>query len=200
MQVKINDLTVGEIEEVAILHKENINTGFLSSLGINFLKLLYSSIQGSNSGLLVVVKNNEKVQGFVSGTINIKNIYLHLIKKKLVRGFILVFTKVLSIKKINRIMELLLYPVKKDGKDQIPDAELLSMAVNKNSREKGIGKILYNYLIEEFRKKEIYEFKIVVGDNLMGAQKFYDKMGAERVKSIEVHKKEKSWLYIQKIT
>ena len=43
------------------------------------------------------------------------------------------------------------------------------------------------------------KFKIVVGEKLKEAQNFYEKMGAKKVKEFELHKGEKSFIYIQKV-
>ncbi len=59
-----------------------------------------------------------------------------------------------------------------------------------------LGKTLFYALADEFNKEEIDKFKITVGDNLFYANKFYQKMGCIKVAEIEVHKGDKSNIYV----
>ena len=188
------------IEEIAHLHKKNIHTGFLSSLGRDFLKLLYSSIQKSDVGILIAEIQDNKVVGFVSGTTNINRIYMVFLKKNFIRVIITLLPHLISFPKLKKIGEILLYPIsEKRSGENIPSAELLSMVVDEKWRRKGVGENLYRALVEEFKKRGISKFKIVVGENLDSAQKFYEKMGAKKVKKMEIHKGKKSWIYIHEI-
>ena len=59
-----------------------------------------------------------------------------------------------------------------------------------------MSKDLFNGLVEEFEKRGVRRFKIVVGDELLGAKRFYEKMGCvAREEPIEVHKGETSRVY-----
>ena len=56
---------------VAQLHAENINQGFLSSLGLNFLMLLYQAIDESPVSVLILAWEDNQVVGFVSGALGL---------------------------------------------------------------------------------------------------------------------------------
>jgi len=79
------------------------------------------------------------------------------------------------------------------------NSELISIVVKQNCRNKGIAKALYESLIHFFKEKKVKKFKILVGSNLKEAQRFYEKMGAEKIDEIEIHKGMKSFLYIHNI-
>lgn len=186
-----------DIGKVAELHREYLDSGFLSSLGEGFLSLLYETIRESSHGNLIIYKEKNSVEGFVSGTTDIGRLYTDFFKKNLVKGIIQILPYLLSLRIIKKIFETLFYPVKKIK--EIPRAELLSIVVDKRCRGKGISERLYSALVEEFKKRDVKNFKIVVGAGLASAIQFYDRMGAQRFHELEVHKGEKSWIYIQDV-
>ncbi len=69
--IKIKPSDKGECKDIARLHAEYIKTGFLSSLGKDFLGLLYESVVSSNHAFCIVAKDGDKVIGFISGTTDI---------------------------------------------------------------------------------------------------------------------------------
>jgi ribosomal protein S18 acetylase RimI-like enzyme len=80
--------------------------------------------------------------------------------------------------KLKKFLETKNYTEKKDE----IEAELLSIAVDLNYRGQGVAKKLYLELCKYFSNKGVTKFKIIVGENLREAQKFYIKMGAKKNK------------------
>jgi len=60
----IREIRVQDAKEIAQLHIEAIDTGFVSSLGLNFVRTLYQEICKSEMGFGYVVEENSKVVGF----------------------------------------------------------------------------------------------------------------------------------------
>ena len=81
----------------------------------------------------------------------------------------------------------------------MPKAELLSIVVNETYRGKGISQKLFARLVEEFKKRGSEQFKVTVGSNVKPACRFYEKMGGILHAEIEVHKGEKSRVYVWEI-
>ena len=188
------------LKQVASLHKENINKGFLSSLGNEFLGCLYEAISLSEKSILIVYIENNKVKGFISGTYDIKEIK-NILKRKCFLIFFKILSKIiLNPSRLKKFIET--YKYSSNDEDTYTfdfNAELLSIAIKKEYRGRGIASLLYNELVKFFREKNIKEFKIIVGAQLKEAQKFYEKMGAKKVAEFELHKGEKSYIYIQKV-
>jgi GNAT superfamily N-acetyltransferase len=183
-----------DINEVSKLHYQYIPSGFLSSLGISFLNLLYKSMIDSKYAFCIVVEEEGKIIGFVSGTVSVGGFYKEFLKKNFLMASIILLPKFLNLKIARRIFETFFYPVKKE--QNLPNAELLSIVVEKNYQGKGISQKLFERLVEEFSKKGINQFKVVVGSNLIPACKFYEKMGGVLQQEIEIHKGEKSRVYV----
>lgn len=182
--------------QVAILHSENIPSGFLSSLGVPFLELLYKAIDESGESVLLVYKSDNKVVGFVAASTGMRPIYVRLLRHSPTLVFVLL-PKLFSVSNLKRMLELFLHQIK--GKAIVEDStknELLSIAVDENHRRKNIAQSLYLELCGYFRLNGINQFSIVVGDELSGAHKFYRKMGARPVSSLSVHSGQCSTVYI----
>ncbi len=171
--------------QVAELHAAAINQGFLSELGPGFLTLLYEAIDQRPVSVLIVEVEGTSVRGFVSGGTGLGPVYRNLLKRLPALVFYL-WPVMFSFRKLKRIVEVLLH-TRKAVSDQLPNAELYSIAVSPEFRGAGVAERLYNNLRDEFAERGIGEFKIMVGDALAPAQAFYRKIGAVPRASIEVH-------------
>jgi len=197
--IVINPIDDFFLSEVARLHVEYIKSGFMSQLGERFLKCFYRTISKSESSYLAVYINEKnEVCGFISGTISLPNLKKELKKKcklTIVESFLkLIFNPM----KILNFFESYKYASSEHFK-VATNSELISIVVRQECRSKGIAKALYKSLVYFFKEKKVKKFKILVGSNLKEAQKFYEKMGAEKIDEIEIHKGIKSFLYIQNI-
>lgn len=182
--------------EVAKLHQQSINKGFLCSLGLDFLSLLYEAIEKSPSGILVIEKVDGKVVGFASATLGTESIYKSLLSSWFRLSLCLV-PQLLCFSKIYKILEVLLL-CKKRKNDQVK-TELLSIAVLTSHRGLGVAQKLYSSICNEFTINDVNSFSIVVGNELVRAMNFYKKMGAVRMHEIEVHKGSKSTILHQNL-
>jgi ribosomal protein S18 acetylase RimI-like enzyme len=195
----IKDINDVDLKFIAKMHKRYLSMGFLSKLNTNFLALLYKTMIQDPHSFVIAAKHNQNVIGFVSGTCNINSLYKNFLKKHFILGFIYLFPYLFSFDKLIKIIELILYPFKKNKKTNLPSAELLSIIVNKDFRGAGVSSLLYKELVQEFNKRHVDKFKIIVGDKLVAAQKFYEKNGAPKFGGINVHNSKKSFVYIANI-
>ena len=186
-----------DIENVALLHREYINTGFLSSLGSPFLELIYQSMVNSNNAFCIVSKDNNQIIGFSSGAISVGAFYKDFLMSNIIKASMILLPKILNLQFVKKIFETLLYPSRKE--QNLPNAELLSIVVDKDYRGKGIAQKLFGKLEEEFRSRNIKQFKVIVGSKLIAACKFYEKMDGILYSEIEVHKGEKSRIFVWEI-
>lgn len=196
--IEIVSAEQNDIYLIADLHKKYINKGFLNLLGIKFLILLYHNLIIFNKGILFTVKKDNRILGFISGVTNVKKFYKYFLQTNFFRLFVLIIFKLFNMKIIKGVFEILFYP-QKSTKIKTPDAELLSIVVDKEYQGKGIAKILLNKLVTEFKNKKIENFKVIVGAELKRAVNFYEKAGFIKFSDIEVHKGIKSYVYVYKI-
>jgi ribosomal protein S18 acetylase RimI-like enzyme len=181
-------------QQVARLHADNIDQGFLSSLGVSFLALLYEAIDANASSVLLLARHEGKVVGFVTGAEGMGSIYRELLRRW-PRLALALLPALLSPRKVWKIAEIVFMGRKAQPLPNLPQAELLSIAVDPGQRGLGYAAALYAGLVQHFRERHVDGFRIVVGDSLAPAHRFYQRMGATPVGRIEVHKGQSSVMY-----
>ncbi|MFA5553180.1 MAG: N-acetyltransferase [Phycisphaerae bacterium] len=171
---------------VGSIHIVGIPTGFISSLGKEFLSVLYEAIAEDRNSFGLVAIEDDKVLGFVAFSTNLSQLYKYVILKKGFKFTVILVRKMMSIKNIKKVWANLFYP-KKMQQMALPDAELLSIAVVPEGRGKGIAKQLTNAGLEECRKRDIDKVKVLVADKNQPANKLYQKCGFEFITEISSH-------------
>lgn len=184
--------------QVAQLHARNIDQGFLSSLGTPFLTLLYQAIDTNESSVLLTAQHEGRVVGFVTGTEGMSSIYRQLLRQW-PQLFVALLPAMASPRKLWKMIEILLMGKKAAPLPDLPHAELLSIAVDQAHRQQGHAQQLYRDLMKHFQRRAVDRFRIVVGEPLEAAHRFYKGMGAEPVGHIEVHQGQSSVVYVHRL-
>jgi len=183
--------------QIAKIHKQEIDQGFLSQLGIKFLSKLYKAMILSKKSFVIVAKENNQVIGFISGCLNIKEFYKYFLKKYTFSAIKILLPKIFNINTVKKILETLKYS-KREEKD-LPETELLVIAVKKEFHGQKIAVKMFDYFINEMKKREIKQFKVIVGENLSRAISFYEKMGFKFHSNITIHRNNLSKIYVYNI-
>ncbi|MBS4014491.1 MAG: GNAT family N-acetyltransferase [Bacteroidetes bacterium] len=194
--MKIRLAISNEVKQIAKIHCQEIKYGFLTQLGEKLLSKLYQSIILSPSSFIVVAEDNNQVIGFISGSTNINKFYKEFIKKYFLKTFFILLPKIFKPSAIKKIIETLCYPQKEK---YLTSSELLTIAVKKESQNKDIAKLMLERFILEMEKRQIKQFKVIVGENLLNAINFYEKAGFIFHSFISVHKNKSSKIYIYKL-
>lgn len=189
-------LKMSDYIEVARIHSTCIDLGFLSSLGLGFLALLYEAIDVDEKSILILEKKNNQVVGFIAGSRGMKSIYSKMLLR-FPRVFMSLFPSMLNPKKVTKIVELFFLGTRQKSLPSCPQAELLSIAVIDSFRGGGLAQKLYKSLGQRFFQEGESAFCMVVGETLTPAHFFYQKMGAVPLCQISVHKGQNSILYQQ---
>ena len=185
-QVEFKDLQAAHAGQVAALHIQCISTGFISSMGIDFVTSLYDAIVKSKSSLGVVAVKNGKVIGFVAFTTNLNKLYKSIIRRKGLKFALLLAGNVLSLRRIKKIFETLSYPAR-IKKMNLPSAELLSIAVAPEERRKGLASQLIEKGLRLYRKSGVDKVKVLIGADNKAGNKLYLKSGFELIGQIVNH-------------
>lgn len=184
--VEIVKLTPEHAQEVAKLHISSINTGFISSLGVDFVAALYEAIAESRCGFGVVACKGDKVIAFVAFSTSTSALYRSVLLRRGFRFGMQLITRLLSPKAMKRIFETLFYP-SRTKKLNLPSAELLSIVVAEHQRGKGVASSLLREGLIECRRRGIDKLKVLVGAELMPANKFYSGHGFKLAGHIDNH-------------
>ena len=194
--MKIVSMTFLNASSVAALHIDGIGTGFISSLGIDFVTALYEVIAEDENSFGFVAVESEKILGFIAFTTNLKSLYKTVIIKKGFKFAFLLAGKMFSPKLVRKIIETLFYP-NRIKKMNLPSAELLSIVVAPSGRQKGLAGQLIQNGFGQCRQRGINKVKVLVGADNEPANKLYLKCGFEPAGQMENHGV-KSNIYIAK--
>jgi ribosomal protein S18 acetylase RimI-like enzyme len=185
-QIEFKDIHIEYARQVAALHIQCISTGFISSMGIDFVTYLYEAIVQSNSSFGVVAIRNEKVLGFAAFTTNINTLYKSIVWRKGLRFALILAGQICSLKRVKKIFETLFYPTRIKNMD-LPSAELLSIAVAPEEQRKGLAGQLIEMGFRDYRKTGVDKVKVLIGANNKAGNKLYLKSGFELAGQIINH-------------
>jgi ribosomal protein S18 acetylase RimI-like enzyme len=185
-QIEFKDLQVEHAQQVAALHIQCISTGFISSMGIEFLTILYEAIARSKSSFGVVAVKNGQVLGFAAFTTDINELYKSIIRKKGLKFALLLAGRMCSLKRIKSMFETLFYPAR-TKKINLPSAELLSIAVAGEEQRQGLAGQLIERGFRHYRKNGIDKVKVLIGADNTAGNKLYIKYGFEQAGQINNH-------------
>lgn len=177
-QVEFKDLQVEYAPQVAALHIQCISTGFISSMGIDFVTSLYEAIVQSKSSFGVVAVRNGKVLGFAAFTTNINTLYKSIVWRKGLRFALLLSGHMCSLKRVKRMFETLFYPARIKNMD-LPSAELLSIAIAPEEQRKGLAGQLIERGFQHYGKRGVDKVKVLIGADNKAGNKLYLKSGFE---------------------
>ncbi len=173
-------------EDVAKLHIEGISTGFISSLGLKFVTALYYTICRHKSSFGFVAVDSGKVIGFVAFSTKLSGLYKFACLRYGIKfGFIL-FKYLFSIERFKKIFANTLYAANTKKVD-LPDAELLSIAVAPDGRGKGIAEQMVRTGLAECGSRGIDKVKVLVDAKNEPANRLYQKTGFVLADQIDSH-------------
>ncbi len=182
---------------IASIHYREINKGFLAELGENFLEKFYESIIESGTSFCVVAEVDSQIVGFISGCTNINAFYRDFFKSHSMQAIKILFPKILNVRRVKKIIETLLYPRKEKT---LSSAELLTIAVRSQFHGKGIAENTFRLFVNEMKNRGVEKFRVVVGESLPRAIRFYEKIGFVFHSNISIHSGEISRVYVYEIT
>jgi ribosomal protein S18 acetylase RimI-like enzyme len=209
MKIIKADPNSNHFQQVAHLHSDGITEGFLSTLGISFLTVLYSGIsQAQNSGVFIAVEvegevdgdlvSPLKVLGFIAYSQDVKTCYKQVLLSKIFPLSIAMIVNIFKLTIYKKVFETLLYPFQhknNNGKAQEVKKidklhpELLSMAVNKDARGKGVGKLLVDAVDLAMKEMNIEGYYVVTHGIDERSNGFYQKCGFTKIREFENHEK-----------
>jgi len=183
--------------KIAEIHFQEIKWGFLSRLGEKFLCYFYQAMVNSQNAFLIIAEDNNSVIGFVSGCANLKKFYKEFIRKYGFKVSFILLRKFFSPNIVGKILETMKYSGQE--KKDLPKAELLGIAVLSEFQGQGISRQLLDSFFIEMKKRNIESFKVIVGENLDRAVRFYEKNDFKFHSKSFVHKDMPSRIYIYNI-
>lgn len=184
----------GYFDQLAEIHQSEIEQGFLSSLGVRFLRNLYGGLAKSPGAFVFAAVRDEEVMGFICGSTDTGKVYRGFLLSSGVVAAAQLVPKLLSWQRVRRLLETLFYPSRNQSLD-LPKSEILNFCVSRSCQRMGIGKRLFADLVAEFQRRHVKSIRIVTGESQIKAQCFYESLQATKRAEIEVHDGTKSLVY-----
>jgi len=185
--VNTRKINAEDARAIAELHIKGISSGFISSLGPEFVTALYAAVAQSKWGFGFVAEQGAQVIGFVALTTNVHKLYRSVIVKSGVGFALQLWPKIFSVERTRKILQTLMYP-SRTAKMRLPDAELLSIVVRPEAGEKGVGTRLIYEGLGECERRGIQKLKVLVGSDNRAANRLYVKCGFELVSRTHSHR------------
>jgi len=184
--VRIAALLPEHARAVAALHIYGIKTGFISSLGGEFVTTLYRAIAASRYGFGLVAKSEGKIIGFIAFTTDLTGLYKSVILRHGLRFIFLLAGKMRSLKWLRNVFETIFYPQRIRKISSLHTA-LLSIVVATEERGKGLASEMIRKGFLECRRRGIDEVRVLVGADNKPANALYPKCGFKLVGQIKNH-------------
>jgi glycosyltransferase involved in cell wall biosynthesis/ribosomal protein S18 acetylase RimI-like enzyme len=179
----LRSATPADAISIARLHLGMIDTGFLSSLGVGFLRLLYRSLIGSNHGTVTVAEADGMIVAFIAGTDDTGAFYKQFLRAHYLKAIWRLLPSLRRPGTWKRMWETIRY----GGGEGSVAAELLSMAVAPNAQRSGLGSRLVDTLLDQMKVRGVDQVKVVAGEGNRAAISLYSRCGFEFSRRLEVH-------------
>ena len=185
-QVTLRALDEADAPIVAQLHRDCIDTGFISSLGPSFVTALYRAIARSPHSLSWIALQGGEMVGFVAFSSHLGRLYRSVLLTGGARLLGAAAGRLLSWQRIKYMTETLMYP-NRHPETSLPQAELLAVAVSATARGQGVGRQLVQRGLQQCRCEGIPALKVCVGPNREPAIRLYEACGFKFSNELEHH-------------
>ncbi len=182
--VWIRRAAAADAPALARLHRESMPNAFLPALGDRFLRELYRAIANGPGSTALVAEDGSGVVGFTAGVESVGSFYRRFARRHGVSAGFAAAPRLLRPGVLRRVRETVSYP---DRSTELPDAELLSIAVDADARGRGLGGRLARGLLDELGHRGVGEVKVVVDASNVPANRLYEAVGFRHAREIAVH-------------
>ena len=159
-------------------------TAFLPTLGDRFLRRLYRAMVLDPDAVALVADEGGRVTGFAAAVPSVGSFYRRFARRDGIAAAVAAAPHVVRPSVARRVIETARYP---GATDRLPEAELLSIAVDGSSRSAGVGSALASAIAERLSAAGVPAFKAVVGADNAGANRFYERNGFQLAGRTTVH-------------
>lgn len=187
------------LQSLARLHSVVYPNSGLASYGENFLVRLYEHlIEGPNSFVLVALSGAEReLAGCLVIACDLPAVYKSFVVRHPLVVAWLMTTRLLKSSALRRIFEILRYPRRAGSPTRdYPKVEIVNLCVSPAFQRMGVGAKLFEAMRKELLARDVHRLKIVTGEDQTAAQRLYESRGASLAETIEVHRGQRSLVYV----
>ena len=178
---------------MARLHRRGLPDAFLPTLGPAFLVRLYRALAADPAAVVLVAEDDGEVVGFAAGVPSVRAFYRRFLARHGLPAVAAALPHLVRPGVMRRALETASYG---GGAEEVPDAELLSIAVDQRLRSRCAGTALVEGILRGLRRRGAGGVKVVVaGDNAAG-NRLYERTGFRLAGRITVHRGSPSNLWV----
>lgn len=182
----IRKMIPADAHAVARIHAAAITTGFLARLGRRFLACLYRGIAQDTGSHVWVAQGDTDIIGFCAYSVDVGAMYKRVLRRSLLPLAWASLPRSLNPFVLKEILDTCRYPAKQEAQE-LPAAEILSIAVDQSCRATGTGRRLLEEAIKQAATDGVPEIKVLAGADLAAANRFYLACGFEKRAEIIQH-------------
>lgn len=188
---------------VSRIHRRALEGSFLGRLGVRFLAQMYGYL--IDREIVFVVMIGDRPAGFVSASVNSSEMMKRFVLNRplcLVRIGLTVLRRPVLLK---GVLETVRAPSRPEGVGTDAEAEsgvkaeLLSIAIDDEHHRKGLATKLLMAMERELKSRGVDCYKVVAGDKLDGANRFYRHSGFRLAGQTAIHGNDISNIYTKEI-
>jgi glycosyltransferase involved in cell wall biosynthesis/ribosomal protein S18 acetylase RimI-like enzyme len=192
-EVRVRPARPEEAAAMARLHRRSMPTAFLPRLGDGFLRQLYRTAIEDPKTVALVAERDGAFAGFAMATPSVRGFYRRFATRRGALAAALASPRLARPSVIRRARETAAYG---NGRLDLPEAELLSIAVAETARGRGVGRALEAEIREGLGDKGVSRFKVIVGADNVAANKFYAACGYSIAGETAVHEGVSSRIWV----
>jgi glycosyltransferase involved in cell wall biosynthesis/ribosomal protein S18 acetylase RimI-like enzyme len=195
--VVIRPARVGDAAAMARLHADGMPDAFLPALGHGFLTRLYRALVADAQSIALVADSGGEVVGFATGVVSVRDFYRRFARQHGPAAAAATAPRLVRPSVLRRVLETARYPSSSTEAGELPDAELLSIAVTPANRTGGTGRALADGVLLGLSELGARDIKVVVGAANHGANRFYARVGFRPAGHLSVHQGTPSNVWIR---
>ncbi|MCB0961583.1 MAG: GNAT family N-acetyltransferase [Acidimicrobiales bacterium] len=169
----------------ARLHTSELPEGFLVTLGTPFLVRLYTRVVRFRGSFLLVMGDESDIDGFVAVAERTGDLYREFLRRDGVRAGLAAVPALARAPR--RTWETLRYGTGGADLSDLPDAEILSVAVAPRARGRGVGRALVAAATDELGARGVGAVRVVTAADNEPARRMYGAAGFSPRATTEVH-------------
>jgi ribosomal protein S18 acetylase RimI-like enzyme len=184
--------TPADAAAVAALHSQELAEGFLVTLGTPFLVRLYTRIARYRGSFLLVMGETDDIEGFIAVAERTGDLYREFLVRDGLRAGLAALPAIGRAPR--HVWETLRYGTRGDdgtpgaeASAPLPDAEILSVAVDPAARGHGAGRALVAAATAELGRRGISSVRVVTAADNGPALRTYEAAGFTRRATTQVH-------------
>jgi ribosomal protein S18 acetylase RimI-like enzyme len=166
-----------DASEMAALHRRSMPTGFLPRLGRRVLRQIHLAAIDDPDTIALVAERDGAFEGFATATSSARTFSRRF---AIDRGVLAAALALPRLARLGSLRELREVAADRSGSPHLPDAELLSIAVEVDRRRQGVGRALERAVREGLAERGVSSFKVLVGADNVDAERFYAGCGYRR--------------------